>query len=139
MTTHVKAIPDGMHTVTPHLLCAGAADAIAFYKKAFDATEKSRLPGPNGKLMHAAILGFVVSQIRVPPDEHDPQLSKVIRENAIAAIVTDGSQPSPASGLPGRAVALREAVLGDDADGALTPAEKTMMAEWLDRLADQHG
>ena len=51
----VKAIPEGMHTVTPHLLCAGAAEAIEFYKKAFNATEKSRLPGPNGKLLHAAI------------------------------------------------------------------------------------
>jgi hypothetical protein len=64
---------------------------------------------------------------------------RLIRENAIAAIVTDGSQPSLPSDLPGRAVALREALLGDGADDALTPAEKTMMAEWLDRLADQHG
>jgi hypothetical protein len=65
------------------------------------------------------------------------RLERGLREgNAIAAIVTDGSQPSLASDLPGRAVALRGAVLGDDADGALTPAEKTMMAEWLDRLAD---
>jgi PhnB protein len=53
--TKIKAIPDGMHTVTPHLVCADAADAIEFYKKAFNATEKARLPGPNGKLMHASI------------------------------------------------------------------------------------
>ena len=51
----VKPIPEGMHTVTPHLICAGAADAIEFYKKAFNAVEKMRLPGPQGKLMHAAI------------------------------------------------------------------------------------
>lgn len=51
----VKPIPEGMHTVTPYLVCAGAADAIEFYKKAFKATETSRLPGPDGKLMHAAI------------------------------------------------------------------------------------
>jgi uncharacterized glyoxalase superfamily protein PhnB len=44
-----------MHTVTPHLVCAGAADAIEFYKKAFGAVEEGRLPGPNGKLMHAMI------------------------------------------------------------------------------------
>ena len=50
-----KPIPDGMHTVTPHLVCAGASDAIEFYKKAFDATETSRLPAPDGKLMHATI------------------------------------------------------------------------------------
>ncbi|HXV09444.1 MAG TPA: VOC family protein [Burkholderiales bacterium] len=51
----VKPVPDGMHTVTPHLVCAGAADAIDFYKKAFGAVEEGRLPGPNGKLMHAMI------------------------------------------------------------------------------------
>ena len=51
----VKPIPDGMHSVTPHLVCAGAADAIEFYKKAFNATELSRLPGKQGKLMHGSI------------------------------------------------------------------------------------
>lgn len=51
----VKAVPDGMHTVTPHLICAGAADAIEFYKKAFGAVEEGRLPGPNGRIMHAMI------------------------------------------------------------------------------------
>ncbi len=50
-----KPLPNGMHTVTPHLVCAGAADAIEFYKKAFNAVEMVRLPGLNGKLMHACI------------------------------------------------------------------------------------
>jgi uncharacterized glyoxalase superfamily protein PhnB len=44
-----------MHSVTPHLVCAGAAQAIEFYKKAFGATEEGRMPGPDGKLMHAMI------------------------------------------------------------------------------------
>ena len=51
----VNPNPHGMHTVTPHLVCAGAADAIEFYKKAFNATEEMRLPGTDGKLMHAQI------------------------------------------------------------------------------------
>ena len=51
----VKPIPDGMHSLTPHLVCAGAADAIKFYVKAFNAIELVRLPGPQGKLMHACI------------------------------------------------------------------------------------
>jgi len=51
----VKPIPEGMHSVTPHLVCAGAAEAIDFYKKAFGATEVARLPGPDGKLMHGAV------------------------------------------------------------------------------------
>jgi PhnB protein len=51
----VKPIPDGMHSVTPHLICAGAAEAIEFYKKAFGAVEEARLPGQNGRLIHAMI------------------------------------------------------------------------------------
>jgi uncharacterized glyoxalase superfamily protein PhnB len=50
-----KPIPDGMHSLTPHLVCAGAADAIAFYVKAFGAVEVMRLPSPDGKLMHASL------------------------------------------------------------------------------------
>jgi len=53
--TKVNAIPEGMHAVTPHLVCAGAAAAIDFYKAAFGATEAARMPGPDGKLMHAAV------------------------------------------------------------------------------------
>ncbi len=41
--------------VTPHLVCAGAAEAIEFYKKAFGAVEVMRLPGKDGRLMHAAV------------------------------------------------------------------------------------
>jgi uncharacterized glyoxalase superfamily protein PhnB len=55
MSTPVKAIPEGMHSVTPHLTCAGAAEAIEFYKKAFGAVEMGRMPGPGGKLIHAQV------------------------------------------------------------------------------------
>jgi PhnB protein len=51
----VKPIPEGMHSLTPHLVCAGAADAIAFYTRAFGAVEQSRMPGPGGSLMHAQV------------------------------------------------------------------------------------
>lgn len=54
-TQNAKPIPEGVHTVTPHLVCAGAAEAIEFYKKAFNAIEIHRIPGPGGKLMHGAI------------------------------------------------------------------------------------
>ena len=35
----VKAIPDGYHSVTPYLIIDGAARALDFYKRAFDAKE----------------------------------------------------------------------------------------------------
>ena len=53
--SQVKPVPEGMHTVTPHLVCADAAKAIEFYQQAFNATEMMRLPGPGGKLIHACI------------------------------------------------------------------------------------
>src|SRR4051812_20277061 len=51
----VKPIPEGFHTMSCHLVCSGASDAIAFYKKAFGATELVRLPTPNGKILHASV------------------------------------------------------------------------------------
>ncbi len=51
----IESVPAGMTSVTPHLVCEGAADAIDFYKTAFDAIEEARLPGPDGRLMHAQI------------------------------------------------------------------------------------
>ncbi len=55
MPTKIKPIPDGYHTATPYLIVRGAADAIAFYQRAFNATETMRMPGPGGKVMHAEI------------------------------------------------------------------------------------
>ena len=51
----VKPIPEGMHSITPHLVCAGAIEAIEFYRKAFNAVEIMRLLGPQGVLVHACI------------------------------------------------------------------------------------
>jgi len=55
MSTSVKPIPEGMRMLTPHLICAGAAAAIDFYKRAFDASEQFRLPMPDGRLAHACL------------------------------------------------------------------------------------
>jgi uncharacterized glyoxalase superfamily protein PhnB len=51
----VQAIPAGMTTITPHLVCHDAASAIDFYVKAFGAVEVGRLPGPDGRLWHGMI------------------------------------------------------------------------------------
>jgi uncharacterized glyoxalase superfamily protein PhnB len=50
-------IPAGCEGLIPHLVCDPCADAIEFYKKAFDAQEINRMPAPDGKrIMHAQIL-----------------------------------------------------------------------------------
>jgi uncharacterized glyoxalase superfamily protein PhnB len=50
-----KPIPEGYHTISPSLTIDGAAEAIEFYKRAFGATERSRMPTPDGKVAHAEI------------------------------------------------------------------------------------
>jgi PhnB protein len=51
----VKAIPDGYHSITPYLICKGASKAIEFYTRAFGAKETVRMPGPEGRIMHAEV------------------------------------------------------------------------------------
>jgi len=51
----VKAIPDGYSSLTPYLVCKGAAKAIDFYTKVFGAQETVRMPGPHGQIMHAEV------------------------------------------------------------------------------------
>ena len=53
--TAVDPIPAGYHTITPHIVVKGAAEALAFYAEAFGAEELCRMPAPDGRLMHAEI------------------------------------------------------------------------------------
>ena len=55
MPAKVKPIPEGYATVTPYLVVRGAERAIEFYKKAFGAEERARMPGPGGLLVHAEV------------------------------------------------------------------------------------
>ena len=50
-----KPIPEGFHSITPSLVVRDAAKAIDFYKKALGAQELVRMPGPDGKIMHAEL------------------------------------------------------------------------------------
>jgi PhnB protein len=50
-----KPIPDGFTTVTPSLVFKDCNKAIDFYKRALGAQELMRMPGPDGKMMHAEI------------------------------------------------------------------------------------
>jgi PhnB protein len=52
---NVKPIPPGYTTVTPSMTVKDAPKVIEFLKKAFGATERMRMPGPDGKIMHAEI------------------------------------------------------------------------------------
>jgi PhnB protein len=66
----VQAIPAGYAGVTPYLIVRGAARALEYYKKAFNATETMRFPGENGTVGHAEIKigGGVVMLADETPD-----------------------------------------------------------------------
>ncbi len=51
----IRPVPSGFRTVTPYLVISGAAKAIEFYKKAFNAKELGRNPLPDGRILNARI------------------------------------------------------------------------------------
>lgn len=53
--SQVNPIPEGFHSLTPHIVCKGAAAAIEFYARAFGAEEIFRLTAPDGTLIHASL------------------------------------------------------------------------------------
>jgi uncharacterized glyoxalase superfamily protein PhnB len=55
MADKVSPVPEGMHTLTPHIVVNDARKAIDFYQKAFGAVVCDVHPMPDGKIMHAAI------------------------------------------------------------------------------------
>lgn len=56
--------------LVPYLMIDGAADAMEFYKRAFDATERFRMPMPDGKVGHAEmVIGGAVVYLADAPDD----------------------------------------------------------------------
>jgi len=55
MANPAKPIPEGYHTITPSLVCRNADKAIQFYRQAFSAQERFRMPEPGGKIAHAEL------------------------------------------------------------------------------------
>jgi PhnB protein len=47
--------PKQYHSVTPYLICRDASHAIDYYQRIFGAREMMRMPGPNGRIMHAEL------------------------------------------------------------------------------------
>src|SRR2546422_10061437 len=92
----VKAIPEGYHNVTPYLIIDGAARALEFYKRVFGATERTRMPGPDGKLGHAEIK--IGDSVIMLADEHPDMGARGPRAfggaaGGIVVSVNDGDAP----------------------------------------------
>ncbi|UQU64340.1 TetR/AcrR family transcriptional regulator [Couchioplanes caeruleus] len=80
-------------------------------------------------LIHSAGAGITFELIGLPPERRDPELSRLARESVIAAVTTE--KPAGTGGTASSAVALRAALPGID---VLSPGEKSLLAEWLDRM-----
>lgn len=67
----VDPIPAGLENrIVPYLMVDGAADAIDFYGRAFDAEERYRMAMPDGKIGHAEIvIGGAVVYLADAPDD----------------------------------------------------------------------
>ena len=74
MTSSVRPVPEGYHTVTPYLIIHAAAQALEFYSRAFGAVEVMRLSGPQGKIMHAEI---TIGDSRVMVADEFPQMGAI--------------------------------------------------------------
>ncbi len=56
MAESIKAVPKGLHTITPHLVVRDATKAIEFYRKAFGAETVGKVHyTPDKKVMHAEL------------------------------------------------------------------------------------
>lgn len=75
MSNKPRAIPAGFHTLTVYLAVADASKAIDFYKRAFGAVERYRLPMPGtNRVAHAEIT--IGDTIVMLADESDMGLAK---------------------------------------------------------------
>jgi len=114
--SNVRAIPEGLHSVTPALTLSDCAAALEFYKKAFGALEIQRAGDPSGKKVWHA-------QIRIGD----------------SAIFANDEFPEMASG----ARPMNLWIYGDDVDGrfkrAVDAGAKPVMPPadmfWGDRMA----
>ncbi len=89
------------------------------------------------EVVHSVGVGTILTLIGLPPGARDPRTAETAREMLIEALtLPSGDSPSlrgPA--LPSSAMALL-AALGEDDTAVLSPGERQLLLEWLDRLAD---
>src|SRR5579859_6374930 len=97
-------VPAHYRRVTPALVVSGGAKALEFYAEVFGATERLRIPGPGGSVLH--------SEIEIGD-------SVLIVEDALPFM---GTEPPPAGGLDGSPVFLF--VYVPDVDATIEKAVK---------------
>ena len=113
-------------SIVPYLTVRGGAEAIEFYKKAFDATEDRRMPAEDGKrLMHASLSihgGTVMLSDEFP--EHGGPAAPTPEKPASVSVSVSLGKPADVDAVFRQATAA-------GAKGAMEPADMF----WGDRFA----
>jgi hypothetical protein len=93
-------------------------------------------------LIHAAGTGITLTLAATPPEERDPRLSETMREAILTTLTVPASADAPDGGPdavpPAERVAVHAVVLRallTEAPSVLSPAERQLLNDWLDRLA----
>jgi AcrR family transcriptional regulator len=101
-------------------------------------------PADAARMTHAAVVGVTLTLIADPGQPGAQELSRMVREAVLAAVLVDTGDEEPGEPvLATHAIALAAALTGDGATGrtpdsaaeVLTPAETGLLLQWLRRLA----
>jgi len=80
-----KYIPNGYHNVTPSLSFKGTEEAIVWYKNVFGAQERSRINGPDKKIMHAEMtIGDSMIFLAEENPEYKNKTPKSVNGNSVS-------------------------------------------------------
>jgi AcrR family transcriptional regulator len=130
VAAHISAIHEGVAVL--HGLVARIAEAGRLRIDVAHATD----------LIHAAGTGITLTLVAIPPEERDPRLSETMREAILTAITVPASPETESEGPNAAPAAERVAVhavalrtLLTEVASVLSPAERQLLSDWLDRLA----
>jgi AcrR family transcriptional regulator len=128
-----------MHTAlrTPDGRAIAAAGHEVLRARVHRVAETGRLRVPEARavdLIASAGTGVVFTLIDQPADQLDHALADTAWESVCAVILTGpGTAPTAVTGPAAAAVTLRAALPGLT---ALSPSERALLGDWLDRIAD---
>ncbi|MDO9378532.1 MAG: TetR/AcrR family transcriptional regulator [Nocardioidaceae bacterium] len=112
---------------------AGEAGMRVLRERVHRVASVGRLAVAEGRavaMIHAAGTGVVLTLLASPPDERDLDLVASVYDALARTILTDA--PAVAAGGPSTAAVTLRAGLGEVA--SLSPAERALLADWLDRI-----
>jgi Glyoxalase/Bleomycin resistance protein/Dioxygenase superfamily len=135
----VRAIPEGYHSITPAIVCKGAARAIEFYKEVFQAKEIMRMSGPGGTIGHAELQ---IGDSRIMLNDEFPGMANAPGPLRLPAILSSSipmmwtlcssgpSRPAPKSRCPCKtnsgATAMARSAIPSDTSGVSRNMSKTL-------------